>query len=218
MRRYKRSRTSGFAANPHPAPSSLPITIGTVKSKTYQAIGFRPDNVMTNAGTLVDTIDKGTADNQRIGSKWNPTALHLKGYVRGQATSPAYVNTGYYVVWDRQPNRALATQQDVFVGTAPSFMYPAPSTDDRFLIIHHKIFNVVVPDAGVVGDKSQFIVDDYIKLPARLTCHAALGSSAGGINDRVSGALLLFVYSSEGVASIARPQANLAHRIYFNDV
>lgn len=216
-RRYKRSRTSGGYANPHPAPSTAPINSDTTKSRTFQALVYRPNNIMTNTPAQMDVIERGAGDNQRIGSKWNPTALHLKGWMRGTSAQAAYVNSGYYVVWDKQPNKALPPMNDVFIGLAPSFMYAAASTDDRFVIIGHKEFNVVCPGAGVLGDKSQYIIDDYIKLPPRLICHSTLGTNSGLIGDRQSGALLLYVYSSENLADITRPTLSIAHRIYFQD-
>ena len=216
-RRYKRSRTAGGYANPHPSPSTAAINADTVKSRTFQALVYRPNNVMTNTPAQMDVIEKGPGDNERIGSKWALTALHLKGWMRGTSAQAAYVNSGYYVVWDKQPNRALPPMNDVFIGTAPSFMYPAASTDDRFIIIAHKEFNLIAPGTGVLGDKSQYLIDDYIKLPRNLICHSTLGTSSGLIANRQSGALGLFVYSSENLADVTRPTLSIAHRIYFQD-
>ena len=213
----KRSR-SFFYANPHPAPSRMPVNADTVKSKTYTALSIPLENVMTNVPALVDSVARGSGDNERIGTKWNPTALHLKGFLRAASLSNL-VTAGYYVVWDKQPSGALAAFNEVFIGQQAPFMYPSASTSDRFRIICHRKFSLVTGTTqGTFTEGAQHIIDDYIKLPAGLVAHAQLGTTSGNVNDRVSGALLMYPYSSESDQAASRPTLTFGHRIYFNDV
>ena len=223
LKRVRRTVISA-RSNPHPGPSMAPSNSSTNKSLTFDAVGYYPEDVITNTGYLMDNVARGTADNQRIGSKWRPQALHLRGLVQTvqNAEHTDQIMSGYYVVWDKQPNQSLAQFSSVFIGTSAPFAFPSAGGDDRFVILRHKTFNMTYQGqptgVGDANSNSQYLIDDYIKIPPNLICHANSIGSDGGIGTRISGALLFFPFSSKGDQSASRPLMRLSHRLYFAEV
>jgi len=218
IKRPKRLGT--FSANPHPAPSQASVNSRSVKAVTYVQATFRPNSSITQAGYPVDVVPRGTLETNRLGHKWKVTALHLRGHIRIAQTAQDYANSGYYVVWDKQPNGAAATWGSVFTGNSAPYSFPALSVDERYKIIHHRIFNMTYQGQALdANSNSQYVIDDYIKLPAGLVCCDTVGSQGTGVvADRQSGQLLLFPYSGKAAAADDRPNLNIAYRIYFDDV
>jgi hypothetical protein len=162
----------------------------------------------------MDTVGRGTTDNERLGHKWRDVALHLKGIYHG-APGPTVAWSGYYVVWDNQPNLTTAVWSDVFSGEG-AFAYPQLSTEDRFKIIAHKKYASGPLNSDM--DNSLQTIDHYVKLPTGLVCTSAVGGlGTGAITERTSGVLLLFAYSTQGSAA-TQPVIQMSHRIYFEDV
>lgn len=221
-RKAKRSRTRGiYSANPHPAPSQAAVNSRSLKAVTYVQQTIRPDSVITNQGLVMDVVTRGTGETQRLGHKWKVTAFHMKGHIRmNSAGGEDYANAGYYLVWDRQPNGNAAQFSQVFNGTAAPYAFPALSGDERFKIIAHKYYNLTFQTTG--GDPNsngQYVIDDYIPMPAGLVCCGTVGGQGlGTIAERQTGALLMFTYSGKSAVTDARPVMVVAHRIYFDDV
>jgi len=202
------------SAYPHPAPSRAPVNSQTIKSKSFLPFVFPATNLVAQIGFPMDTIARGTTDNERLGHKWRDVALHLKGRYHG---APGPVNSwcGYYVVWDSQPNLSTATWSDVFSGEGV-YAYPQLSTEDRFKIIAQKKFTSGPVNSDM--DKSLQTIDHYIKLPAGLVCTSSVGGlGAGAIGERTSGVLLVFAYSDQPNPA-NQPLIQMSHRIYFEDV
>lgn len=200
---------------PHPPPSNEPVTNDTIKTFTVNPVAYTAGSSDCVCYHL-DTITQGTGDGQYLGAKFRCKAIHLKGVLE-----PADVNityAGFYVVWDRQPNQALATYAKIF-NMDPVYSFIAASTTDRFQVLHHK--------AWVMGGSSTstpyfqqsacFKIDEYIKIPKECVSHCVLGTTDGAIDNRISGALLLVPYSSHTIAGGNYPVMNIARRIYFED-
>lgn len=204
-------------ANPKPAPSRRPVNLDTLKAKTFLPVAYPAINNIAQPGNVMDQVARGSQDNERLGHKFRVVALHLKGIYHGSNTGQARWS-GYYVVWDSQPNLASATFGQVFaVATGNvNYAFAGLSTSDRFKVLHHK--KIASYAFGSATDNSMQVIDDYIKLPSNLVCTCTMGGAGtGGIAERQSGALLLFVYSDTNVIA-DQPLYQLAHRIYFEDV
>jgi len=203
-----------------PPSMFLPINQDTTKSKTFISTAFTPTNSQTAVGFPLDTVDRGTGDNERIGSKWMPTAVHLRGVVNANPLGNDTQVLGYYVVWDKSPNGASAPFNQVFTGSTPMFAFPSSTSDDRFKVIFQKRYNLTIQNTipGEANSNSQHLVDQYIKLPPRLVCHSVLGSTVGSIAERSMGALLLYAYTRSGARSTTTAIMTVSHRLYFNDV
>lgn len=206
---------SSRRADPHPAPSSRSINDKTIKSATFATTSYIPTDSLAAQGYLMDVVARGTSDTERIGSKWNPVALHIRG--SGFVTTPnTQVIQGYYVVWDAQPNQGTAVMNDVFIGTDAINSYAAASANERFTVLANKKWTNVT-STGFNTENSIKIVDDYIKIPKHMVCHATIGGTIGGAVTRTSGALLMFPYSNQPTTSPQIPSLELSHRIYFED-
>lgn len=200
----------GTPAAPHPAPSRVPIGSQTVKAKSFFPVVLPATNTFAIAGHLLDVIAKGIGDNERIGSNWEDTAVHLKGTVEAVDANTVFE---YFVVWDKQPNQATALYNDVFAGD-PTQSFYRPGYDERFVII--KKFRKAMSNS-VGSDLPHFVaIDDYIKLPKGCIARASLTGVTGTIAARSNGALLIFPGSNK--AGLLAPIFDVAVRVYFNDV
>lgn len=215
----KRVRRRGGFANPKPPLSRANINADTTKCKTFARTIVPMTDGTALLGISLDTVDRGPADNERIGAKWKALAVHFRGSVQGSmvAGGVPLTTAGYYVVWDKQPNKQSAQFSEVFAGTDPASSFAAVSNDDRFVIIKHRRFNITMQDStGDANDNSQHQLDDYIKIPAGKICHSTLGTTSGLIGNRTTGALLLFAYSDKAAGQY-EPVMSFGYRFYFED-
>jgi hypothetical protein len=120
-----------------------------------------------------------------------------------------------YLVWDRQPNKALAAITDV-LDSISSYSFPKRENAQRFMIIKQwrQAFagNTTTPAASIINA----VVDDYVKLPAEcVTCYTS-ADTTGVIGDIITGALL-FISVGDLAAGTADAQSNLGFRVNFRD-
>lgn len=217
--RRKRRRIAGTSGNPKPPLSTSNINSDTTKFKTFARSVVPMINSMTSPGIQLDSIDRGTSDLERIGSKWKVLAVHFRGSIQASMVvgGVPLTTAGYFVVWDKQPNKASALFGDVFSGSDPASSFALGSGDDRFVIVKHRRFNITMQDStGDANDNSQHQLDDYIKLGASRVCHSTLGTTSGLITNRTTGALLLFPYSDKASGQF-EPVMSFGYRTYFED-
>ncbi len=184
-------RRSGF---PHPAPSRVPQ--GALETKSQKFANTEYDLLAGGVVTHINSITQGTGNANRIGYKIRNTAVHLKGQfniVDGQARSAV---AGYYLVWDKSPNLALAATSDVFninAGAGYEMSNTFPIDNDRFVVlksVRRKLTNARGGAANIS------LVDDFVKLPAWCVTGFVKGNTTGGIANTQTGALLLMPYRS----------------------
>lgn len=217
--RRKRSRMGGTFANPKPPLSRSNINSDTTKFKTFARSVVPMVSAMTTPALQLDNIDRGSSDLERIGSKWKVLAVHFRGSIQASMVvgGVPLTTAGYYVVWDKQPNKTSALFGDVFSGSDPAASFALGSNDDRFVILKHRRFNITMQDStGDANDNSQHQLDDYIKLGAGKVCHSTLGTTSGLITNRTTGALLLFPYSDKAAGQF-EPVMTFGYRTYFED-
>lgn len=169
----------------------------------------------------LDQIDRGNQLGNALGQKHMVTAFHIRG--RWQLPNArAYDRPGYYLVWDKQPNEALATPADILdLTTTPndcSLAFPNQDTASRFIILAKREHNAAnaQPGEGPQNDSMQWIVDEYHRLPRNLVASKTLGSASGTITNRVSGALLLLTFGR--LPSTESNPLQFSGRVYFQDV
>ena len=209
----------GSFANPKPPLSRSNINSDTTKTKTFARSVVPMIDSMASQGISLDTVDRGPGDNERIGAKWKALAVHFRGSIQASMVvgGVPLTTAGYYVVWDKQPNKASATFTEVFAGSDPASSFAAVSNDDRFVIVKHRRVNITMQDStGDANDNSQHQLDDYIKLGAGKVCHSTLGTTSGIIANRTTGALLLFPYSDKAAGQF-EPVMTFGYRTYFED-
>jgi len=146
---------------------------------------------LNTTGTLnhIDIVPTGTTVNSRDGKNYTITSVQIRGNVV-QDTTAATNNVAMYLVWDKQPNKALAAITDI-LDTSTTLSFIKRENAQRFQIIKKWRYalsgNAGTPTAGM----EIYDVDDYIKLPRGLTASCTTADTTGAIGNRVTGALLL---------------------------
>lgn len=178
------------------------------------ASGTLPLNT-TGSVSQVDSIPTGTTVNSRDGRKFKLTSFQIRGLALADTTT---TNTqgAMYLVWDRQPNKALAAITDI-LDTNSSVSFQKRENIQRFKIIKkwRWVFsgNSTTPNGyGTIYD-----IDDYVKLPDECLAETTSADTTGAIGNRVTGALLLITTGSSG-ASTADGNVTVTTRVNFVDV
>lgn len=184
-------KRSGF---PHPAPSRVPQ--GALETKSQKYANTTYDLLAGGVATHLNNISQGTGNANRIGYKIRNTAVHLRGqFSCAQGGSRAAI-CGYYLVWDKSPNLALAATSDVFninAGAGYDMSNTFPIDTDRFVVLKSKRRTICNSTANGINT---VLVDDFIKLPASCVTGFVKGNVSGGIANTQTGALLLMPWRS----------------------
>lgn len=206
---------------PNPRPYQPRTGINRMENKALT--GANASSLCREEGQVyhLDQIARGDQLGTALGQKHMVTAVHI----RGQWTLPnasSFDRPGYYLVWDKQPNEALATPGDILdlsVGGADCLIaFPNQDNGSRFIILakrEHDSVNQQQGD-GARNESMQWIVDEYHRLPRNLVATKTLSSSSGTITNRVTGALLLLTFGRQSSANSNPLQFQF--RVYFQDV
>lgn len=162
----------------------------------------------------LNIVVQGTTVISREGKSWINQSLHIRGYVAADiATTVAH--TAMYIIWDKQPNKVLASITDIF-DTVNSHSFAKRENKGRFLIlkkwIHDISGNITTPGTGKEIQK----VEKYMRLPAGLVTQMTSADTTGIIGNTINGALL-FVHFGQTVAGTGDANASLGFRLGFSD-
>lgn len=143
----------------------------------------------TGTVTHISIVPQGTTVNNRDGKAFRCTSVQVRGSATADTTT-TYSQGAAYLVWDRQPNKALAAVTDV-LDTAGSQSFSKRENAARFKILKkwRYVFagNITTP----ATEKVIYDVDDYVKLPADCVAACTTADTTGAIGNRITGALLL---------------------------
>ena len=189
-------RRGGF---PRPVPSSVPTGSLETKSIKYAAVTY---NLLSGGQTThVNNVAQGPANADRLGYKMRNTALHIKGQFLSNNTGPYMGIVGYFLVWDKSPNTALALPSDIFnisAGAGYDLGNTFPLDRDRFVVLKSMRRKVTQdPRAGL----NQHLVDDYIPLPKYCVTSFTKGNASGAIANTQTGALLFIPWRTVTIAN-----------------
>lgn len=156
----------------------------------------------TSIGSSMDTtgniiylgaISSGAGENARIGRKINIRSIEMKFGITGSATC-TQVKWRWMLVYDRQPNKALAGWTDLLT-TKDVFSFKNDQNRERFVILKDKMGTTVGNNttAGQNTDKTAQVAKYYkrCKLPVVYG-----NAGTGAIGDTTTGALLFFALGS----------------------
>lgn len=169
----------------------------------------------------LDQIDRGVQLGNALGQKHMVTAVHIRGRWQMQ-NAKSFDRPGYYLVWDKQPNEALATPGDILDlstgGTDCSLAFPNQDNNSRFIILAKRESNAANQNQNddEFNTSMQWTVDEYHRLPRNLVATKVLSDASGVISNRVSGALLLLTFGR--LPSVESNPLNFQARVYFQDV
>jgi len=87
--------------------------------------------------SLCSGIAEGTSDSQRIGQKIMLRSIELEMNVTianfGGANLPTFLDV--FIVWDRQPNQALAAATSIFASATTNLTFLNTSNTERFKVV-----------------------------------------------------------------------------------
>ena len=142
----------------------------------------------TGTVTLIPVIPQGSDVNERIGRKVTLKSIAMRGYAVSNANT--LVTYGrVMLVYDRQPNKALASMTDI-LDSASSLSFNNNQNRDRFLTIMNKSFTLCGNNttAGQQTETSMICMDYFRKVNLPMQFGSA---GTGLIADITTGALLL---------------------------
>jgi len=159
----------------------------------------------TGSVTHVSIVPQGTTVNTRVGRKCELKYFQMRGHIiSGAATLEC--DYAVYLVWDEQPNKALAAVTDILDLSNSSALSKRENVQ-RFKILRKWtgliLGNITAPATG----KEATRIDEYVRLPNGLIVVPTTADTTGVIGDIITGALLLVTVGSVAPGTGA---ANLA--------
>jgi len=143
----------------------------------------------TGSITHLDIIPQGTTVNSREGKSYTLTKLQIRGLFVANSTS--VLNTaGALIVWDKQPNKALAGITDVLDSVSP-FAFNKRENRGRFVTIKRITRSIVGNSATPTTGREQVPYEKVINLPPGLISEKTAVDTTGVIGNTINGALLL---------------------------
>jgi len=198
----KARREAYLAARSKPAGSAPQRGfLGNAGEAKYIDIAQATYTVDTT-GTIfhASIIPQGTSVNQRVGRKCELKYFQLRGSVYNGSTATA--NTwAIYLVWDQQPNKALAAITDV-LDAATSRSLSKRENVQRFKILK-KWRGVCCGTGTAITSNLEVSLDEYVRLPKGLVVVPTTGDTTGAIGDVITGALLLIAVGDSGAGTAA---------------
>jgi hypothetical protein len=168
----------------------------------------------TGTITHLDIIPQGNGISARNGKSWQNTNIQIRGhFLAGSAAVTNHV--AMYLVWDKQPNGALAAVTDV-LDSASSLAFMKRENKGRFVTIK-KWQRCLTGNTGTPATGREIVLyDKWIKLPADCIAQCAVGDASGVIANRVTGALLLVTVGDQAAGTAAASTSG-QFRIGFKD-
>jgi len=202
VRRRANVRTSGFVGS-------------SGENKFFDLAHAAYVNDTTGSITHLDVIPQGTTVNSRDGRKFSPTAVNIRGW-QEQGSTAVWNNPVCLLVWDKQPNKALAAITDVLDSVHPTSQNKRESAS-RFTIIRRWDTVLTGKNDGSTVDGFAKNFDHYVKLPAGLIAECTPSDTTGAIGNRVSGALLFITLGGRAAGTTAA-HTDVSIRVSFKDV
>ncbi len=212
----RRPRPSGYAY-PVRRYSRRPGDRGFVTANDYKFVDLLGQTITmdtTGSVTLLATIAQGNTVNQREGKSAQLTSVRIRGNQRAGSTT-TIADGAQYLVWDRQPNKALAAVADVLT-SATSNAFPNRENAQRFVILKNFRCSFAGNTATPAAGTEIIDIDEYVKLPRECVTSYTTADTTGVIGDIISGALLWVSVGDIG-AGTASATSTLSFRVNFRD-
>jgi len=155
----------------------------------------------TGSVTHIDIVPQGTTVNQRDGKAFRDTSVTIRGMTYNGSTA-TYNDCAVLLVWDKQPNKALAAITDVLDAANNSALNKRENAS-RFVIIRR--WNYILTGKGDGSTTSGYArtFDKYVRLPPGCVATCTTADNTGAIGNRVSGALLLLTVGNTAAGNSA---------------
>lgn len=178
---------------------------GVPERKSWKAINSNTSASYTPAVQLVNLVDQGTQNTQRVGSKIRITALQVRaqfGAVPSQLATWEALGIGgrmcrLLFVYDNQPNGALPSLNQILDDTGSSSTYFVVASRNQNYI---ERFDVLLDETFVLGSAGPnvHIIDRYIKMSKESVW---ANSATGVISGMIQGSIVAFVVDNNGTGA-----------------
>lgn len=211
-------RQAGMAAGGGQRQIPRGFVTALAADSKYFDTGVASYNFNSDVGVVkhLDVVTQGDAVTQRQGKSWQNTNLQIRGKIFA-STATVASQIAMYIVWDRQPNKALAGVTDIF-DAADSYSLAKRENKGRFLVIKKwqrmVVGNTTTPATG----REAIVIDKWLRLPPECIAQATAADTTGAIGNRITGALLaVFMGDDAAAAPTFTPNATLVFRVGFRD-
>jgi len=185
-------------------------------AKFFDVAGTTYGNVLVPTITHLDVVTQGTTVNQREGKTYRLTSCLCRGKIYNLSTAK-YNYCANYLVWDKQPNKALAAVLDVLEG-AGSDAFAKRENQARFVILRRWSYMLQGEGANkVISGNYCYGINEYVRLPPDCIAQCTAGDTTGLIGNRISGALL-FITTGSGAVGADGATTAVNFRINFADI
>lgn len=169
----------------------------------------------TGSVTHISIVPTGTSVNAREGKNFKCNSVQIRGQAISNAAT-TYASGMALLVWDAQPNKALAAVTDI-LDTNTIWSFIKRENQQRFRILKKWRYdfagNSVTPTTG----DEIYDVDDFVRLPTDSYCACTSADTTGAIGNRISGALLLLTTGDKANGTTAA-QFVVGVRTNFTDI
>lgn len=202
---------------PRVIPPQIPrgfITSAAADAKFFDVASAGYALNTTGSITHLDIIPQGTTVNSREGKSYRVKSVLIRGFLAADTTTTT-CQYGIYLVWDKQPNKALAAITDVLV-SANSSAFTNRENAGRFIILKkwHGVLsgNVTAPTSyPTIVD-----IDERYVCPPGLISEKTNADTTGVIGNTINGALLLVTVGNQA-AGTADANLSAGFRINFGE-
>lgn len=169
----------------------------------------------TGTVTHISVVPQGDSVNARDGRKFALTTVQIRGKTTTGSTA-TYAQGTLALVWDKQPNKALAAVTDI-LDTAHSDSMNKRENASRFMVLRRwDLMLTGKNDGSTVGGFARNF-DKFVRLPRGLIAECTPADATGEIGNRVTGALLLLTVGSMPAGTSACSYV-VSLRVGFKDV
>lgn len=173
--------------------------VGKVADATFVDATITQASVNTT-GTIqhVSIIPQGNTINSRSGKACRAKTVKIQAVINQDATAQANV-VRCLLVWDYQPNKALATIANILDAVTVTAQ-PNRENNLRFKIIRD--WKYVLSGNGNLGtETTKVYLDSYVKLPPDANILYTTADTTGVIDDCIQGALLFITIGDVGAGT-----------------
>lgn len=161
---------------------------GELKTVDLDTANYQFDT--TGSVTPLNLIAQGTDNTTREGRQVVITSCHIRALIQPTQAASQPSLCRWLLVWDKQPNGALATVANILKqdsGSVSSSQNPLNLDNrERFIVLRDKGYstgNQNLTATTAVADSTTYYVNEYVKINAKTTFSgttAAIGSIATG--------------------------------------
>lgn len=194
----------------------MPQTYGEAKSIEASLSG----KVFNTTGSVthINAIPLGNGDEEREGKTCKVTSIQIKGYAVADTSTVGNV-CRYLVIYDKKPSGTLPTPSDL-LNTVSCNGFVRWDQKHRFIVLRDEAFTLAgsytAPGTGDIVNPIHY-VNEYIRLPADMSCQWTSSDTTGTIATATEGAIYLVTVGSASPTGDVDCQMACNYRVSFRD-